>query len=334
MLKKIVLVVCMLAFITGCNNKLQNPDNNGDKDKEKPIEEKLKIIDLDSNSRQIGVMVNNHPDARKNHAGLNDAYLVYEIIVEGGLTRLFAIYKDKDTDRIGSVRSSRHYFLDYALENDTIYVHFGGSPKAKSDINSLNIANIDGLYDSPFWRDKTLNVAYEHTAFTKLGDIKTTADKKKYRSTSDKKPVFNYSIKPVKLDELENAEIANEVSVEYSNIVNTSYKYDSVKGVYSRYVNGKEHTDAITKSIYTVKNIVVVKVKNYTLDSSGRQELENIGTGDGYYITNGYAIPIKWSKSSRSAQTVYKDLNGNEIKLNDGNTYVQIQPINKKLLIS
>ena len=66
----------------------------------------------------------------------------------------------------------------------------------------------------------------------------------------------------------------------------------------------------------------------------GRLELDNIGSGDGYYITDGYAIPIKWEKSSRSSQTVYTDLSGNEIKVNDGNTFIQITPIGEDIEIT
>ena len=62
--------------------------------------------------------------------------------------------------------------------------------------------------------------------------------------------------------------------------------------------------------------------------------MNNIGTGDGYYITCGCAIPIKWNKKARDEQTIYTDLNGNEIKVNDGNTFIQIQPINETLTIN
>lgn len=52
-----------------------------------------------------------------------------------------------------------------------------------------------------------------------------------------------------------------------------------------------------------------------------------------YYITNGKAIEITCEKTSRTAQTVYKDLQGNEIKVNDGKTFIQICPINAKVTI-
>lgn len=122
-----------------------------------PVEEKkLQVIDLDSNTRPIAIMINNHRTAQPLQTGLNDAYLVYEIVVEGGITRMLAVFKDADTARIGTIRSSRHYFLDYALENDAIYVHYGWSPQAEEDIYNLGINNVNGMVDgNPFWRDTT-----------------------------------------------------------------------------------------------------------------------------------------------------------------------------------
>ena len=83
-------------------------------------------------------------------------------------------------------------------------------------------------------------------------------------------------------------------------------------------------------------NIVESHQTGYTIydgENKGRQTLSNIGTLDGYYITNGKAIKITCEKTSRTSRTVYKDLEGNEIKVNDGNTYVQICPINAKVVI-
>ena len=62
--------------------------------------------------------------------------------------------------------------------------------------------------------------------------------------------------------------------------------------------------------------------------NKGRQTLDNVKELDGYYITNGKAIPITCTKSSRKEKTVYKDLEGNEINVNDGKTFIQICPIN------
>lgn len=293
----------------------------------------LKIVDENSKSRPIAVMINNNHAAWP-HAGLQDAYITYEIIAEGGITRMMAIFKDKDTEKIGSVRSARPYFLDYALENDAIYVHYGWSEQAKSDISSLGVDNINGLTDaSVFWRDTSLHKASEHTAFTNMARIKKFAKEKGYDRNTNKKLLLNYSISEVDLSKRKDAIKADTVFMKYSYYTNTSYEYDSTNKVYKRSMSGVAEVDAITGKQYTAKNIIITPIENTSYDSYGRQKLSNIGSGDGYYITDGYAIGITWEKTSRSSQTVYKDKNGKEIKVNDGNTFIQITPISQEVKI-
>ena len=312
---------------------------------EKPIEKvktthkkHLNIIDLDSNERPYAVMIDNVKEARPQY-GIQKAYMLYEIIVEGGLTRMMAVFKDVDVDKIGPVRSSRHYFLDYAMENDAIYTHYGWSYIAEDDIKKLGINNLNGL-DNPanmFFRDSTLHKA-PHNAYTSTENIKKAVAKKEYRDTSSDYLNLNYSEKNINLntkyteeDENGNKEstaiTATNIKIAYSKSVYSSYTYDSENKVYLKFANGKEHNDASTNEQLKVKNIIIVNdVKNTSVDSYGRQDLNNTGTGSGYYITNGYAIKITWQKSSRSSKTVYKDENGKKLQVNDGNTFIHIQP--------
>ena len=273
-------------------------------------------------------MINNLSAARPVQSGVMDAYIVYEIIVEGGITRYMAVYKDKDTAKIGTVRSSRDYYLDYALENDAIYVHFGWSPQAQELIGKLGVNNINGLYDNAFWRDNPMNLPYEHTAYTSMDKIMKVAKNKGYRLTSEKDLLLNYSVDEVSIENEESSLKADNVSIRYSNAVTTSYKYNPTDKLYYRSVNGSVQKDYVTKKQYTAKNIIISYVDNGNIsnDNKGRQELNNIGTGKGYYITDGYSIPITWTKTSRNEQTVYKKLNGEEITVNDGNTFIQIAP--------
>lgn len=311
------------------NNDNKNNSDVVDKNPEQDSKQVFNIVDVDSDSRPIAVMINNLNAARPYHSGLQDAYIVYEMIVEGGITRLMAVFKDKDTARIGSVRSSRHYYLDYALENDAIYVHYGWSPKAQSDISSMGVNNINGLYDDAFWRDTSLNVAYEHTAFTSMSNILKNAQKKNYSLKSNKDLLLNYSADEINLSDKDGNIVANSVDIKYSNYITTSYVYNSTDKVYYRSVNDKAHSDYVTKKQYFAKNIIIAYISNHNLpnDTSGRQDLDNIGSGNGYYITNGNAVPITWEKSSRTAQTVYRYKSGEEIIVNDGNTFIQNAPL-------
>ena len=313
--------------------------------KKDEVVEKLKIVDENSNQRPIAVMIDNNV-GNSSHAGLQDSYINYEIIVEGGLTRIMAVFKDKNVSLIGPVRSSRHYFLDYALESDCIYTHYGWSTYAENDIKALSVNNINGLYDEqPFWRDNT--IAAPHNVFTTTERIYSYASTKQYLTTTNEWQLLNYSTSEVDLStpigtktvtneetgkkekvnvQNEDLIIANTITIPYSNYQTRGYTYDSTRKVYLRTMNNQPHVDKTTHEQLYYKNIIIEKVSNSQLDSYGRQDLKTTGSGKGYYITNGYALPIIWTKSTRKSKTKYTYNNGEEIKINDGNTFIQIMP--------
>ena len=291
------------------------------------------------NDRPIAVMIDNHIDALP-QAGLNSAYLVYEIIVEGGETRLMALFKGVDLEKIGPVRSSRHYYLDYALENDAIYVHFGWSPKAQSDITSLNVNNINGIAESAssFWRATDKQHAYVHSVATSTENILKIAERKGYATTSEKKSVLKYVGEEF---DLKSDNEATKVTIPYSDYNGkpynwVTYEYDNITKRYIRYSRDEKQTDWSTGETITTKNIIIVKCENWQLndgENKDRQDIANVGILKGYYITNGKAIEITAEKESRTSQTIYKDLQGKEIEVNDGNTFIQICPIDSEIVI-
>ena len=295
----------------------------------------LTIFDQNSKTRPYAVMIDNQSAARP-HSGLSKAYLIYEITVEGGITRLMALFKDVDVEKIGPVRSSRHYYLDYALENDAIYVHFGWSPQAQSDISTLGINNLNGLYNPSkmFYRSK--DRVSPHNAYTTSANVEKAIKEKGYRNTSDNFKLLNYSLDPVDLTGDSTVVDANKVKVNYNSGYYTDYTYDAENKYYLRNIKGKPHTDLETGEQYHFKNIIVtnIAISDIAGDDKGRQDLSNIGTGSGYFITEGKAIQITWEKTSRNGKTVYKNLNGEEIKVNDGNTFIQIIPKGKTVEFS
>lgn len=319
-----------LAYKISKDKENKNTETEVSKVEEQKKEKEVQVFK--GNERPIAVMIDNHSDAWP-QAGLNKAYMVYEIVVEGGETRLMALFKGQDLDKIGPVRSARHYFIDYAMENDAIYVHFGQSPQAQSDIKKYSINDINGIAEdgTTFWRVK--DKVAPHNAVTSTEKLIQSAKNKKFRTTSKEKSVLNYSAEEVNL---ENGISANEITIPHSDLQTVKYKYDEDSKKYVRYARGKEQTDWETKESVETKNIIITLCDNYTLsdvENKGRQGLKNIGTFDGYYITNGKAIKIKCTKNARDEKTVYKDLQGNEIKVNDGNTFVNICPTNAKVQI-
>ena len=279
-------------------------------------------------TRPIALMIDNDDKRARPQLGLESAYLVYEIIVEGGATRFMALFDDYNIEKLGPVRSSRHYFIDYALENDAIYVHCGYSPQAARDLRNFGINNINGVTGgdgSVFWRDYTYDKTW-HNLYTSLKKVTDYAkEAKKYSFESESNKVLKY----LKQDETPASEQnATEINIPYSQGYKVTCTYNNELMAYERSINGEAHISQ-TGEVLNAKNIIVYKVPNYTLndgENKGRQDIKNTGSGEGWYFTNSKAVKINWSKPSRDAKTVYTLENGEELKINPGNTYIQIMP--------
>lgn len=331
----VLSVVALLGTLIYLTTSKKNKNNNeNDNSTTTTTVKKLNIVNEESKSRPYAIMINNVEGARKLQSGLQDAYMVYELMVEGGITRYLALFLDQTTERIGSIRSARHYYLDYALENDAIYVHHGYSPQAREDWSKLGVDRIEVNESTTGWRDKSASKTYEFTLFTNIEKLGKGIRSK--RTERNKDLLLNYSVDNIDISQMEGAIPANKVDIKYSSNTTTNYEYDTDNNIYLRSVNNKGQNDYVTGKQLTVKNIIVYKVKysNIQGDNKGRQTIDNVGNGTGYYISNGYAVPITWKKDSRSSATIYKYNNGKEIQVNDGNTFIQIMPDNQTLAIS
>lgn len=336
-----VIILCGIGvgayFVIGDkNNKTAGNDKKDNIKDEVKEEKKVTIIDVDSDTRPYAIMINCHNGALP-QAGLDKAYMVYELMVEGGITRMMALFKDTEVDKIGSVRSARTQYLDYVYENDAIYGHAGGAADALSRIASegINDVDVDGQYG---FRDTSLNRAWEHKLFTSTKLLGEGTNNRKYRTTTETKSLLKYSAEEIDLSKLDGSSIANNVSIKYSDYRTSNYTYDSDNKVYLRSMNGTKNVDLVTGEQYKVKNIIIYGVNYSNYCDHGYcayQKIDNVGSGDGYYVSNGYSIPITWNKSGKNDKTIYKiKSSGEELVVNDGNTYIQIYPTSGNLSIN
>ncbi len=276
--------------------------------------------------RPVAVMIDNEGTRPLPQGGLDRAQIVYEMLVEGGATRFMAVFWGTDPPMVGPVRSARHYFLDYAMENDAVFVHFGWSPMAKRDISTFNIDNANGVANGGwiFW-DITDNPGNWQDSYTSMEKIESYVKSAGYSNESTKQRVFEYSQKFIVPETGSNAE---KVELCYS-YYRCGYEYNTETGLYSRTRMGSPHIERNSKEQLKCANILIQIIRNHTMkgDRYGRQNLENTGTGSGYYITCGKAIEIEWSKQTRTGKTSYFDKDGNAVVLNPGRTWIQIMPV-------
>ena len=286
-------------------------------------------------SRSIAFMIDNDVKASLPHAGLNNAYMVYEIIVEGGASRLMAVFKyDNLPDKIGPIRSCRHYFLDYVQEHDALYCHIGQSTQGGEALRDRGIQHIETDH-ARIGPDRTW-----HNAFAIKEKVYKTIENRGWRTTQKQDCILKFNEKDT---DLLSDEYADKVTVKFP-VSTTVFDYDEESKTYLISMKGAPHVDKFTNERTYAKNILVYKVNNQSVwdawndhrepDNKKRQEIYNTGSGTGYYITNGKVIDIKWTKLTHSSKTTYTDMRGNELKVNDGITWVEIVPSSGSVSIS
>ena len=298
---------------------------------EAKIEAKVDIIDVDSKTRPLAISINNTPVAVKVQTGLNKAYLLYEIPTEGYTARLIAFFKDVEDTKVGTIRSARHNMLDYSYESDAIFVAFGWSHYAQDDMQNKKLIDyVQGIVgEGGMWRDNPAHLDSEHTVYLQTQKVIDYAkDRKGYSMESDDTVLLNYNVVDVDLSNRSDAKVANKVTIPYGSVTNV-FEYNSETGMYTRIVNDRRTTDYYTGEEFTAKNLIVQKITYNRTDDGYYWNLHTSGSGDGYYITNGYAIPIKWSKENRKAKTKFTYTDGDEIEVSDGRTYIEVQITDK-----
>lgn len=292
-------------------------------------------------ARPISIMVPNDSAALP-HYNLSKADILYECPVEGNITRSMAVIKDwENLDRIGNVRSCRDYFVYWAFEWDSIYLHFGGPYYINEIIERKDTDHItgcaygdkrtNGLYEGTFYRStdkKAPQNAYAsaegiNKGIDKLGISKTYRDG--YYEAEHFK--FASSKEPNTLEKYGDALTAKEIDMSSAYpITKTSFTYNEGDGLYYRSMYGKPDVDAANnEQQLAFKNVLIQFTYHEVRDAKGYLIFQvHDTTRDGYFFTNGKGIHVTWKKSTDYGPTKFYDDDGNEIEVNTGKTMICI----------
>lgn len=294
-----------------------------------PLTGLLSEVDL-SNKRPVAIMINNIKKATPQH-GITDADILYEVLAEGGITRLLMVVTEYEgLGIIGSVRSTRPYYLDYVLGMDAIIAHAGGSSDAYTKIDTVGVLSLDGVrmnLGNMFYRDewRKENMGYEHSLMTTGERIVSGIKKKKYSTNHDESfentmEFVDYGTR-VDLD----GKAATHVKLKYSGSQIVDLIYDESTDKYLRYqFNGYAHIDKNNGEQLTFDNIVIIRTEMSVYDTYNRLDVRTTGTGKGYFVAGGEYIEITWSKKDIYAPLIITDKNGNIIEYNRGKTFISI----------
>lgn len=344
-MKRIIAVILALvmtaALLTGCGKKAAEPSAESPSPSPSPSQTAAPMInpltgetvDGDiSTVRPYAIMINNISVAQP-QVGVSNADIIYEVLAEGGITRMMAIFDSvKGIDKIGSMRSLRPYYLSISMSYDAITVHAGGSEQAYSDVKSLNADDIDGVRGSfasgTFFRDKSRQkYGIEHSLFAAGSGIIETTAQKGFRTEHDSGYDTSYKLSFSDTAADQCTDKAGYVKVIYNSGKNTSFVYDDASGLYTAYQYGGTYTDNKEKDM-TFKNVLVLFADTKTVDSYGRLAVNLIGSGEGYFCCGGKYVPITWQRSDTGSSFSYKLKDGTPLDFGIGKSFISVVPTN------
>ncbi len=274
--------------------------------------------------RPIAVMLNNIKKATP-QTGISRAAIIYEAPVEGMITRLMGIFEDyDDLDKIGSVRSARTYYVFWAKQWDCIYAHFGQCDYANPYLDQTdNLNGVKGIGTTVYYR--TTDRKAPHNAYTSAEGLAAGIEKMEYRTEHEAdydRGVFLFADEPGAVT-LENGQDATYIYPGYKRTNEIYFEYDAATQKYLRFQYGGKQIDDMTGEQLAVDNIIIqYNTWEYYFETTPYLFIDLWTSGEGWYITQGKAIPITWVGGVEYEPTKYYDADGNELVINPGQTWV------------
>lgn len=267
------------------------------------------------NTRPItGVMIENSLDARP-QAGLSEPGVVFEAIAEGGITRFLTLFQDTQPENIGPIRSSRPYYLQWALGFDATYAHVGGSPEALSDIKAWGVKDLDQFYNGGSYHRISTRAA-PHNVYTGVATLSQLGISKGY-TASTFKGWLRKTDKPLAVPTAKAIDFAIS-----GPSYNAHYDYDVASNSYKRSEGGAAHIDANTNTQLSPK-VVIGLVLPYSLESDGyHSDYNTLGSGQAYIFQDGAVTIGTWNKADNASPLVFMDAAGKPLALNAGQTWL------------
>ncbi|MCA0757867.1 DUF3048 domain-containing protein [Paenibacillus sp. N4] len=275
----------------------------------------------EAKARPIAVMINNFAAARP-QSGLTNADVIWEVLAEGGITRLIAVFQSTDaaTDTVGPVRSIRPYLIDIGDSYGAVLGHAGASTDGYAVLQKQGKPYLDEISNAggSFWRSKDRKAP--HNLYTSLEKLREGADKKKYK-TDVTVPAYTFADEGA----AEPGVPATGITVSFLlKDYKVGYSYDAAAGLYKRSINEKPHIDLNNGEQLTGTNVVVIGANHRTLDNEGRLAVNLTDGGPAVLFQKGKAIEAEWVRAPDGMIRIV--LNGAELPLVPGKTFFHIVP--------
>ena len=289
----------------------------------------------------IAVMIDDSPPARQ-QAGLSFASIVWQAPAEGGIPRYMAIFQSGTPPRIGPVRSARLYFVRWAAEWKSVYLHAGGPPPLRTFLAGRQtlVLDVNGRATSRLhFRSAPHNLYTEGPRLRRFAERNKhiTADSLAYDPTAPGRlqPFADSAL------EADRGPDGGTIAVTYTS-EKVIYLYDRVSNTWLRSVDGREQHDALDTAnpgngtigagpriAPTTVVVMVVPIRRSEAiegPALGRLEADSLGSNTAWVFADGRVTKGTWRKRTPDDRTRFLDAAGHEIVFPRGQVFIQAVP--------
>lgn len=340
----LLLVVLMLLAACGKNPEATVPETTTQPPTQEPTVVTEPVIAFRNplngtpletpwDSRALAIVMPNDPNALPHH-GVSQADFLYELEVEGGITRCMAVFGDyAEIEKIGPVRSARTFFTNISVAYDAPMAHCGGSAQALNgqyDDSGDTVANWEHINEfhngSYFFRDKDRynyqGYLWEHCLFTDGERMKNCMTARGYDKTYE--GGADYGLTFDEEVDMTGGETANTVYVTFRGGKKTTMTYNADRGLYESTQYNEAYIDANDNSRVGFRNVLILQADQWHDGSGYRTFYDLIGSGNGLFACDGKIVPITWTREHLREPFTYALSDGTPLTLGTGHTYVGI----------
>lgn len=264
----------------------------------------------------LSVKIDNAPQARP-QSGLDQADVVYEEVVEGGVVRFMAVFQSRDAELIGPVRSVRPVDVELVTPLEGLFAYSGGAPQfermiKRAPVRLVGADQVGDLYD------RRKGKRAPHNLYTSTASLWEKA-----KDSDDPPPsLFTYGVPT--------GAAASHATVVMGPLTTAAWDWDPALKLWLRTTNGTKHVVEEGPQL-GFANVIVQYVRYSNTSSKDAAGFavptaEVLGRGEALVLAGGTQVRATWSKKTVGDVTTFTDATGVPVQLAPGATWVMLAP--------
>ena len=273
----------------------------------------------DPSAPSLAAKIDNHPLARP-QVGLDRADIVFEELVEGGITRYVAIWHSDVPAEIGPVRSVRPMDPEIVSPFGGILAYSGGQQRFIEAMLDAPVASaIHGQSDVDDFFYRSSNAVAPHNVIVRAPELIAN-----FADRSAPSPQFNYATSVADSTAALFGDDLSSIRVTFSSFSSPSWEWSADDGVFYRNQTNGAADLAISGDQIAADNVIVLEVDIQVIQDIPTTNL--IDSGEGFVATGGKIHDIRWSKESAESPIELSDASGARVLLAPGQTWIELIP--------